>query len=94
MTKAAQIEKNDFGEVLRALTTLSISQQRFIHEMLAGARTARRSVSSKSKLRKSFGIWADRKDIGEGIEYVNELRKGWNSRAERIAVSPLNHQTM
>jgi hypothetical protein len=85
MTKAAHIEKNDFGEVLRTLTSLSISQQRFIHEMLAGAGTAGRSASSKSKLRKSFGIWADRTDIGDGVEYVNELRKGWNSRNERIA---------
>ena len=42
------------------------------------------TVSKKKLLKKSFGIWANRKDIKSSVEYVDEIRKGWGVRLERI----------
>jgi hypothetical protein len=32
----------------------------------------------------AFGIWKDRKDIKDGVDYVNKIRKGWSERARRF----------
>lgn len=42
------------------------------------------AVSKKKLFRKSFGVWAGRKEIKSSIEYVADIRKGWESRLERI----------
>src|SRR3972149_2168976 len=34
----------------------------------------------KKLLKKSFGIWANRKDIKSSVEYVDDIRKGWGVR--------------
>ena len=84
MPQTAPLNNDLFADVLTKLRTLSRSQQRFIHEMLA-ATGSRSNVGEKSQLRKSHGIWADRNDLPDSVSYVNELRKGWNHRTERIA---------
>jgi hypothetical protein len=83
MSRVAQIENDIFAEVLNKIQSLSSSQQRFIHEMLAGSRS-RRPAARKTLLKRSFGIWADRADIKDSVDYVNDLRKEWKARAERI----------
>jgi len=35
-------------------------------------------------LQKSFGVWADRKDIKDSIEYADTMRKSWASRVKRF----------
>ena len=76
-------ENGIFADVIEKIQMLTASQQRFLQEMLAGREKV--SVTSKKKLlKKSFGAWADREDIKGGIEYVDEIRKGWESRLERI----------
>lgn len=83
MGHAKAIEKDNFADVIEKIQMLTASQQRFLREMLAGREKV--PVTSKKKLlKKSFGIWADRKDIKGSIEYVDEIRKGWESRLERI----------
>jgi len=42
-----------------------------------------RSEDLQSAMEKSFGIWSDREDITDSIEYVRKLRGEWNSRSER-----------
>lgn len=32
----------------------------------------------------SFGMWADRDDIGDAVEWVNEIRAGWEERLKEI----------
>lgn len=83
MGHAKAIEKDNFADVIEKIQMLTASQQRFLQEMLAG-REKVPATSKKKLLKKSFGIWADRKDIKGSIEYVDELRKGWESRLERI----------
>lgn len=83
MPQTVRIENDIFADVLNKIRTLSVSQQRFIHEMLAGS-GARPAASQKKMLKKSFGIWADRVDIKDSIGYVDELRKNWDKRGERI----------
>jgi len=77
------MEKNLFAEVIEKVQSLTESQQRFLQEMLS-VRDKATGVSKKKLLRKSFGLWADRKDIKGSIEYVDDIRKGWQSRLERI----------
>jgi hypothetical protein len=83
MGHARAMEKDIFADVIEKIQSLTESQQRFLREMLAG-REKVTAVSRKKLLRKSFGVWADRKDIKSSIEYVDEIRKGWESRLERI----------
>ena len=72
-----------FADVIEKIQLLTLSQQKFIQEMLSG-REKVSTVSKKKLLKKSFGIWADRKDIKGSIEYVDNIREGWKSRLERI----------
>lgn len=83
MGHARTIEKDIFADVIEKIQSLTESQQRFLQDMLAG-REKLSAVPKKKLLRKSFGIWADRTDIKGSIEYVEEIRKGWESRLERI----------
>jgi hypothetical protein len=81
MPRATHLDSDLFADVLTKLQLLSRSQQRFIHEILAGT-GSRNSAGEKSQLKKSYGIWADRTDIQDSVHYVNELRKGWDHRME------------
>jgi len=83
MGHAKAIEKDIFADVIEKIQMLTASQQRFLQEMLSSREKV--SLTSKTKLlKKSFGAWADREDIKGSIEYVDEIRKGWESRLERI----------
>lgn len=83
MGHAKAIEKDIFADVIEKIHMLTASQQRFLQEMLSSREKV--SLTSKTKLlKKSFGAWADREDIKGSIEYVDEIRKGWESRLERI----------
>ncbi len=80
----ARIMKQDiFADVIEKIQLLTIAQQKFLHEMLSD-REKVSTISKKKLLKKSFGIWADRKDIKDSIEYVDNIRKDWGSRLERI----------
>jgi hypothetical protein len=75
--------KDIFADVIEKVQMLTVSQQKFLQEMLAGHEKVS-TVSKKKSLKKSFGIWADRKDIKGSIEYVDKIREGWGSRLEKI----------
>ena len=34
----------------------------------------------KSVVDTAFGIWADRDDMGDSVEYVRKMREGWKKR--------------
>lgn len=78
------IEKNIFVEVMEKIQLLTVSQQKFLYEILVGQEKVSTAVSKKKLLKKSFGAWAKRKDIKDSVEYVNEMRGKWKSRLERI----------
>ena len=83
MQNAATRQGEKFIEIIRDIERLSASQQKFIQDMLS-RRTKVHKTSGKTILRKSFGLWADRTDISDSQNYVNNLRKGWQARVERI----------
>lgn len=83
MRHARAMEKGIFADVIEKIEMLTVSQQKFLQEMLA-SREKVSTVSRKKLLKKSFGVWADRKDIKGSIEYVDDIREGWGSRLERI----------
>lgn len=33
---------------------------------------------------KAFGIWSERSEIEGGVEYVDDIRGGWDKRTKRI----------
>jgi len=83
MGNTRAMEKDIFADVIEKIQMLTVSQQKFLQEMLASSEKVS-TVSKKKLLRKSFGIWADRKDIKGSIEYIDNIREGWSSRLERI----------
>lgn len=34
--------------------------------------------------REAFGMWANREDIGDAVEWVNAIRAGWEERLKEI----------
>ena len=46
--------------------------------------TLERDVRKENAM-KAFGIWSERSEIKGGIEYVEDIRSGWDKRAKRIA---------
>ncbi len=49
---------------------------------------ARRRKPSRAELeklaRESFGMWADRDDIGDAVEWINQIRAGSEERLKEI----------
>ena len=82
MHTGKNIERENFIEVIEKLHQLTSSQQRFIKEMLLQPEK-KIALSKKKLLKKSFGVWAGRRDINNSIEYVDHLRAGWDSRLGR-----------
>ena len=84
MEHTKHMRKDILAEIIEKIQYLTVSQQKFLHEMLVGHEKVSTAVSKKRLLKKSFGIWANRKDIKDSVEYVNEMREKWESRIERI----------
>ncbi|GBD95613.1 MAG TPA: hypothetical protein ENG83_08110 [Nitrospirae bacterium] len=83
MQRARHTKKDIFADVIEKIQFLTPSQQKFLQEVLS--HPVKVSTASKKKiLKKSFGVWADRKDIKESTEYVNDIRRGWQARLDRI----------
>lgn len=83
MYHTRQMGEDIFADVIEKVRSLTISQQKFLQEMLT--RHEKLSTATKKKLlKKSFGVWANRKDIKDSIGYVKEMRKGWEVRLERV----------
>jgi len=53
---------------------------------------ARRGLSTRSReelvriARSARGMWADREDLGDAVEYVNRLRASWERRAGDLRI--------
>lgn len=84
MEHAKHAGKDILAEVIEKIQHLTASQQKFLHEMLAGYEKVSIAASKKRLLKKSFGIWANRKDIKDSVEYVNTMRGQWESRLEKM----------
>jgi hypothetical protein len=82
-TEAIQGEK--FIDVIRKIEGMTSSQQRFIQEMLSQCKQAP-ALPKKRILKKSFGLWANRRDIKSSTDYVNQLRSEWQSRLEGMKI--------
>ena len=83
MQQLKRTKEDYFTDVVEKIQQLTSSQQRLIADMLAHREKVSKAAKKKL-LQKSFGIWADRKDIGDSREYVDTLRKSWSTRLGRI----------
>ena len=82
MHTGKNIERENFIEIIEKLHRLTSSQQRFIKEMLLQPEK-KIALSKKKLLKKSFGVWAGRRNINNSIEYVDHIRAGWDARLGR-----------
>ena len=78
-----QTEHDNFADVIKKIQSLTTSQQKFIQEMLQQGKKAKH-ISIMKTLQKSFGVWVNRKDIKDSREYVDTIRKSWESRVKRL----------
>ena len=75
-------EKDLFIDVMEKIQSLTSSQQKFLKEMLFRPEK-KITKSKKALLRKSFGLWAERTDVLDSIEYINNMRAGWDTRLNK-----------
>ena len=79
-TQTGNYNNDDFSGIMSAIQKLTASQRHLLSSILIEPlQTAKRSTA-KNTLKKCYGIWSDRKDISESVEYVNDLRSSWNTR--------------
>jgi RNA processing factor Prp31 len=78
-----QAEHDNFADVIKNIQSLTTSQRKFIQEMLQQGKRAKQ-ISVMRTLQKSFGVWANRKDIKDSIGYVDTIRKSWELRVKRL----------
>ncbi|MBC2699268.1 MAG: hypothetical protein HF974_13240 [ANME-2 cluster archaeon] len=45
--------------------------------------TLERDVQKENAM-EAFGVWSERNEIKGGIEYVDDIRSGWDKRTKRI----------
>ena len=45
--------------------------------------TLERDVKKENAI-KAFGVWSERNEIKDGVEYVEDIRAGWDKRTKRI----------
>lgn len=79
MKHTKRLEENIFADVVEKLSSLTVSQRKYLHEILSDKKKLP-VVSKKKLLKKSYGVWEDKREIQNSVEYVNEIRKGWESR--------------
>lgn len=82
MQKAGTAQEEKFVEVIKGLTRLTSSPQKFIQGFLSHREKVSK-LSPKQIPEKSFGLWADRDDIKKNRDFVNQLRMGWETRPRR-----------
>ena len=71
---------NDFSGVMSAIQKMTPSQRHLLSNILIEPLHSAKRSSAKNALKKCYGIWADRSDIADSVEYVNDLRASWNTR--------------
>jgi len=79
MKNTKQLKENIFADVIEKVQSLTVSQRKYLREILSDRQKLRNSLK-KRLLKKSYGVWVDRHEIKNSIEYVNEIRKSWVSR--------------
>ena len=64
-------------EDVKWLDEIAREQNKSRAAVLREAVSAYRAEAGPEGIRKYFGIWKDRKDIGDGVEYQRRLRAEW-----------------
>jgi len=71
-------------DILPAIPYLSDQERKTLESRLR--QCSRRKVEAKRTLRAAFGLWKDREDISDSMEYVNTLRSSWGRRLRRLGI--------
>ena len=69
-------------DILPAIQYLSDQERKTLASQLRQCTC--RKAKAKRALREAFGLWKDREDISDSIEYVNTLRSSWGRRLRRL----------
>ena len=69
-------------QMLKAIPHLSDQEEQILEAHLRQARHQR--TRSRQVLRQTFGLWSDRDDIPDSVDYVNTLRRSGSRRLRRF----------
>lgn len=59
-------------------------KRKYISSPRRTSTTSAREEKIKQRVREAFGMWADREDIGDAVEWVNAIRAGWDARFNEL----------
>ena len=80
LTQTIHKNNDDFSGIMSAIQKLTPSQRHLLTSILIAPHHTAKQSAAKNALKKCYGIWADRGDISDSVEYVNDLRASWNTR--------------
>ena len=80
-TQTVNHNYNDFSDIMSAEQKLTPSQRHFLSSFLIEPLHSAKKSAAKNTLKKCYGIWADRSDITDSVEYVNDLRASWKTQS-------------
>lgn len=59
-------------------------KRKYISSPRRSSAASAREEKLKQRVREAFGMWADRDDIGDAVEWVNAIRAGWDERFNEL----------
>jgi hypothetical protein len=82
MSTPQAVDQNysDLSGIMSAIQKLTPSQRHLLSGILIEPLHSAKRSTAKNALKQCYGIWADREDITDSVEYVNDLRASWNTR--------------
>jgi hypothetical protein len=80
LTQTMHKNNDDFSGIISAIQKLTPSQRHLLTNILIEPHHIAKKSTVNNALKKCYGIWADRSDISDSVEYVNDLRASWNTR--------------
>ena len=79
LTQTINQKYDDISGIMSAIQKMTPSQRHFLTSLLIEPHHTAKQSAVKNALKKCYGIWADRGDIPDSVEYVNDLRTSWNT---------------
>jgi len=80
LTQTIHKNYDDFSGIMSAIQKLTPSQRHLLTNILNEPHHPAKQSTAHNALKKCYGIWADRGDISDSVEYVNDLRATWSTR--------------
>ena len=78
------LEESQKSKMEKICENLGISLGELIRQSIDELLKKKVAVDFKGALENTYGLWKNRKDIGQGSLYVRWLREEWHNRGKRL----------